>query len=116
LSQRWKRCATQRLALAKHLRGLLVLDCRLSGGTDADASRIEDHGSDFGFGALGGDFFAIPEEIYSGGVAGFDCDFAGGVDRSVGGGDQGFGGDFLAVGVDGDPGIFRGADDQGQGC
>jgi hypothetical protein len=41
---------------------------------------VEGQGADFGFGALGRDFFAIPEEIDSGGVAGFYYDFAAGVD------------------------------------
>ena len=45
-----------------------------------DSFSVKDHGSYFGFRALGGDFFAVPEEIDAGGVAGFDYDFAAGVD------------------------------------
>ena len=77
-----------------------------------DALSVESDGSNFCFGALGGDFFAIPHKIDAGGVAGFYYDFEGGSHRGVGRGDEGFLSDFLAVGADRYPGIFRSPDGQ----
>ena len=81
------------------------------------AGGVEDERLDFGFGAVGGDFLAIPEERNSGGVADLGDDFATGADRGVGGGDEGFLADILAVGEDGDPGRLCGADHESKrGC
>ena len=91
---------------------LLILDGGLGGAGHAHAIGGEDVGSDFSFGAVGGDFFAVPEEADSGGVAGLDDDLAVGANGSVGGSDESFVADAASVGRDGDPGVFRGADDQ----
>jgi len=72
---------------------------------------VEDKCFDFGFGAIGGDFLAIPKEGDAGGVADARDNFAAGADRRVCGGDQSFFAYGLAVGLNGDPGILRGADD-----
>ena len=83
-----------------------------SWGNDVHAVGIEDKGLYFGFGAVGGNFLAIPQESDSGGVADLGDDFAGGADGSVRRGDEGFLADVLAVGEDRDPGSFSGADHQ----
>ncbi len=67
------------------------------------ASGVKDEGLDFGFGSVGGDFLAVPEERDSGSVANLGDDFMIGADRGVGGGDESFLADGLAVGEDGDP-------------
>lgn len=67
------------------------------------AGGVEDESLHFGFGAVGADFLTIPEESNSGGVADLSDDFAIGADGGVGGGDEGFLTDGLAVGEDGDP-------------
>ncbi len=95
--------------------GLVVLRRKLRGRGDAHAVGIEDEGFYFGFGAVGGDFLAIPEESDSGGVADAGDDFTAGADGGMGGGDEGFLADGLAVGLDGDPGSFLGADHERQG-
>ena len=74
--------------------------------------RVEDEGFGFGFGALGWELFAVPEETYAGGVADSDDEFTSGVERSGGGGDESFLADELAIGLDGDPGSFSGPNDQ----
>lgn len=76
---------------------------------------IEDEGFGFGFGALGWELFAVPEETYAGGVADSDDEFASGVKGSGGGGDKSFLAHELAIGLDRDPGSFCGPDDQRQG-
>jgi hypothetical protein len=86
----------------------------LSCGEDAHAVGIEDEGFDFGFGAVAGDFAAVPKEGDSGGIANFGDDFAVGADGGVGGGDESFLADLLAVGLDGNPGCFLGADHESQ--
>lgn len=87
----------------------------LSGGKDSHAGGVEDEGFYFGFATFGGDFLAIPEEGDSGSVADFGDDFAGGSNRSVGGCDERFLADGLAVGEDGDPRSLGGADYKRQG-
>ena len=84
-------------------RGLLVWSGSLSGGNDSHAGGIEDEGFYFGFGAVGGDFLAVPEEGDSGGVADAGDDFSEGVDGGVSGGDESFLADELSVGEDGNP-------------
>jgi len=93
----------------------LVVRSGLSCGENAHAVGIEDEGFDFGFGAVNGDFAAVPQEGDSGGVADFGDDFAVGVDGGVGRGDESFLADGLAVGLDGDPGRFLGADHEREG-
>lgn len=73
----------------------------------------EDVGTDFGFGAVGGDFFTVPKEADSGCVADFGYDFAGGSKGCVCGSNESFLADGLTVDGDGDPGIFGSANDQG---
>jgi len=70
------------------------------GGDYAHAGGIEDEGFYFGFGAVGGDFLAIPEEGDAGGIADAGDDFVTGADRGVGWGDESFVADGLAVGGD----------------
>ena len=79
------------------------------------AGGVEDESLHFGFGAAGGDILAIPEESNSGGVADLGDDFAIGADRGVGGGNEGFLADILAVGKDGDPGRLCGSDHESEG-
>ena len=90
----------------------MIISRGLSCWQHAHARGIEDEGFDLRFGAVSGDFLAVKQESDSGGVADSSDDFAGGADGGVGGSDQGFLVDILAVGKDGDPGSFRGADDQ----
>ena len=87
-------------------------------GDFADALSVEEESLDFGFGALSGDLLAVPEEGDAGGVADAGYDLTAGVDGNDGRGDQGFVGNGLSVGGDGDPGSFSGADDEGEasGC
>jgi len=75
---------------------------------------IEDEGFGFGFGALGWELFAVPEETYAGGVANSNHELASGVERSGGGRDQSFLAHELTIGLDGDPGSLGGADNQSQ--
>jgi hypothetical protein len=80
----------------------------------AKTGGAEDISFDFAFVALGWDFFAVELEADAGGVSCLDYDFAGGSHGGVGGGDQGFLGYGFAVGGDGDPSIFLGADEQAE--
>ena len=94
--------------------GLLVLDGGCRWGHDAHAGVVEDEGFDFAFSAVGRDFLAVKQESDSGGVPDLGDDFASATDRGVGRSDQGFLVDILAVGEDGDPGRFGGADHQSE--
>ena len=87
---------------------------RLIGTGSSHPLGIEDEGLGFGFGALGWELFAVPEETYAGGVANSDHEFATGVEGSGGGRDQSFLAHELTIGLDGDPGSLGGADDQSQ--
>jgi hypothetical protein len=62
--------------------------------------------------AAGGNFFAVQQKADARGIVSFYHDFMGGANGSVGGRDQGFCGDGLAIGSDGDPGILCGANEQ----
>lgn len=75
----------------------------LIGSGRSHPSRVEDEGFSFGFGALGWELFAIPEEADAGGVTYADDEFAIGVERSDGGGNESFLRDELAVGLNRDP-------------
>jgi len=91
----------------------------LSGGSrryDLHARGVENQSLDFRFGALGRDFLTIPDKSDPGGVAHSQHDLARGAHSGVRGGDESFVEDTLAVGADRDPGIFRGADHQGEWC
>lgn len=99
------------VAPQRHLTGLVR---RLIGSGSSHPLGIEDEGSGFGFGALGWELFAVPEETYAGGVADSDDEFTSGVEGSGGGRDESFLAHELAIGLDGDPGSFGGADNQSQ--
>src|SRR5580692_8266389 len=99
-----------------------VVSCQLSvsvlvlagggfGGGGALAVAVEDVGFYFAFGALSGNFLAVPGQGDGGGVADFDDDFASGANGEVGGSDESFLSWGLSVGGGGDPGIFCGADE-----
>jgi len=83
-------------------------------GAGADALRIKDEGLRFGFGALGWELFAVPQEADTGRIADPDDKLALRAERSGGRRDQSFLGDELSVGGDRDPGVFAGTDDQGE--
>jgi len=83
-------------------------------GEYAKASGVEDIGPDFAFVALRRDFFAVQLEANACGVSRLDDNFAAGANGGVRGGDQGFLGYGFAVGHDGDPGGFLGANQQAQ--
>jgi hypothetical protein len=91
---------------------LLVCRGGLGGGNGSHAGGVEDEGFYFGFGAVGGNFMAVPEKGDSGGVADSGDDFAVGVDGGVSGGDESFLADELSVGQYGNPGGFLCADDE----
>ena len=78
----------------------------------AKSGGIEDIGFDFAFVALSRDIFAVELEADAGGVSCLDDDFAAGPHGGVRGGDQSFLGHGFAIGHDGDPGGFFGADQQ----
>jgi len=84
---------------------LLILSW-LGGSRRAHAGGVEYEGSHFCFGALGGDFFSIPEETYAGGVPGFHHDLAAGAHGRVRGSNESLLADGLTVGEDGDPGVL----------
>ena len=86
----------------------------LIGSGSSHPLRVEDEGFGFGFGALGWELFAVPEKTNAGGVADSDDEFTRGVEGSGGGRDESFLAHQLAVGLDGDPGGFGGADNQSQ--
>ena len=75
----------------------------LGWGCGVHAFSVEDECLGFGFGALGRKFFAVPEEAYAGGVSYSYDQFAGSVEACGGGSDQGFLGERLSVGGNGDP-------------
>lgn len=76
--------------------------------------RVEDDGLSFGLGALGWEFFAVPEETHAGRISNADDEFTGGVKRGVGWGDKSFLCDELSVGCDRDPCVFCGTNHEGQ--
>lgn len=78
------------------------------------AGAVEGVGADLAFVAGSRDFLAVEKEADGGGVAGADDDFAAGADGGVRGCDQGFSEERLAVGNDGDPRGFGGADEQSE--
>lgn len=85
-----------------------------NGGGIAEAGGIEGVDADFVGSALSGNIEVVEGEAETGGVAGADDDFVGGADAGVGGGEESFVGDGLAVGGDSYPGGLGGADDEGK--
>lgn len=79
---------------------------------DVHAGGVESKSLGFAFDAVGGDFLAVPYKRDSGGIADAGDDFVGGANGGVRGGDEHFAVDDLAVGGNGDPGGFGGADYQ----
>jgi len=80
-----------------------------------DSGGVEGEGLDFGFGALGWDFFSIQEKADAGGVAYAGNDLALGAEGGLGGRDEGFLGNELTVGDNGNPAGFGGANYQRNG-
>src|SRR5579863_9492130 len=92
---------------------------RLLAGEDAHAFVIEDKGFDLGFGALGRDLGAVPEEADGGGVADAHRNLMIGAHRGVRWSDQVFLSDGLSIGGDRDEAVFRSPDherERGLGC
>ena len=73
---------------------------------------IEDEILDLGFGTLHGDLPAIQDKGDPGGVADAHRDFPRGADGCVRRSDESFLGYELAIGENGHPGVFSGANDQ----
>lgn len=103
------------LARLQDLRFLASCGGGWGGREDAKAGGIEDVGFNFAFVALGGNFLAVQLEADAGGVSCLDYDLSGGANRGVRGRDQGFMGYGFAVGCDGDPAGFVGADQHAEG-